>query len=368
MVITTGACLKMICKRLRQNTTIQFYNMKRIWICGLILCFAFSCNKTSPPDPGPPVPPVNTDFVKGADISWLTEMEGAGRKFYNSTGTEKECMQLLKDIGMNAIRLRVWVDPAAPAWNNTADVVAKAVRAKNLGMKIMIDFHYSDTLADPGHQAKPAVWASQDFNTLKQSLANHTSTVLNALKTSGVTPAWVQVGNETNDGMLWPDGKASTNMNNFAQLVIAGYNAVKAVDASIKVIVHVSNGYDNSLFRWIFDGLKNNGAQWDIIGMSLYPSPANWSTLNSQCLVNMNDMVSRYAKDVMVLEVGMSWDQAAACNSFLADLITKVKSVSGGRGLGVLYWEPEAYNNWQGYSLGAFDNSGKPTAALNAFN
>jgi arabinogalactan endo-1,4-beta-galactosidase len=81
----------------------------------------------------------------------------------------------------------------------------------------------------------------------------------------------------------------------------------------------------------------------------------------------MNDMVSRYNKDVMVVEVGMSWDQPAACNSFIADLITKVKSLPNNRGLGVLYWEPECYNNWQGYSKGAFDNSGKPTTALNAF-
>ena len=341
--------------------------MKRFFFI-LLACALCSCDRSgSGGSNPPPTPPVNTDFVKGADISWLTEMEASGRKFYNNAGVEKECMQLLKDLGMNAIRLRVWVNPSS-GWNNTADVLAKAIRAKNLGMKIMIDFHFSDTWADPGHQTKPAAWASQDLNTLKQSLANHTTSVLNTLKTNGITPAWVQVGNETNDGMLWPDGKASVNMNNFAQLVIAGYNAVKAVDASIKVIVHISNGYDNNLFRWIFDGLKNNGAQWDIIGLSLYPTPSNWSALNNQCLSNMNDMVSRYNKDVMVLEVGMSWDQATACNSFLTDLITKVRAVSGGRGLGVLYWEPEAYNNWQGYSLGAFDNSGKPTVALNAFN
>lgn len=341
--------------------------MKRFFFIFLVYA-TFSCNKSASDGSNSPAPPpVNTDFVKGADISWLTQMEAAGRKFYNNAGVEKECMQLLKDLGMNAIRLRVWVDPVS-GWNNTADVLAKAIRAKNLGMKIMIDFHFSDTWADPGHQTKPASWASQDLNTLKQSLANHTTSVLNTLKTNGITPAWVQVGNETNDGMLWPDGKASVNMNNFAQLVIAGYNAVKAVDASIKVIVHISNGYDNNLFRWIFDGLKNNGAQWDITGLSLYPTPSNWSALNNQCLSNMNDMVSRYNKDVMVLEVGMSWDQGTACNSFLTDLITKVRTVSGGRGLGVLYWEPEAYNNWQGYTLGAFDNSGKPTAALNAFN
>lgn len=330
----------------------------------------FNCKRSKTgddPTPPPPTPPVTTsEFVKGADIGWLTQMESSGIKFYNSSGVQQDCIQILKGLGMNTIRLRVWVNPAG-GWNGTADVVAKAVRAKNLGMKIMIDFHYSDSWADPGQQTKPAAWASQDFATLKQSLSTHTTQVLNSLKNNGVTPAWVQVGNETNDGMLWPDGKASANMNNFAQLVNAGYNAVKAVDTSIKVIVHISNGNDNSLFRWIFDGLKNNGAQWDIIGMSLYPEVGTWATLNAQCLANMNDMVSRYNKEVMIVEVGMSWDQAAACNSFITDLISKVKSVPNNKGLGVLYWEPECYNNWQGYSKGAFDNTGKPTAALNAF-
>lgn len=294
-------------------------------------------------------------------------MEAAGKKFYNSSGTEKDCVQLLKDIGMNAIRLRVWVDPA-DGWCNTADLVTKAVRVKALGMKILLDFHYSDSWADPGKQNKPAAWVGQNFATLVQSLASHTTSVLNALKANNIIPTWVQIGNETNDGMLWPDGKASTNMSNFAQLVNAGYNAVKAVDASIKVIVHISNGYDNSLFRWIFDGIKSNGAQWDIIGMSLYPTASNWSTLNSQCLANMNDMIARYGKDVMIVEIGMSWNEPAACNSFISDLIAKVKSIPNGKGLGVFYWEPESYNNWQGYTLGAFDNNGRPTSALNAFN
>jgi arabinogalactan endo-1,4-beta-galactosidase len=294
-------------------------------------------------------------------------MEATGRKFYNSGGTEQECIALLKSLGMNTIRLRVWVNPAG-GWNNSADVVAKAVRAKNLGMRIMVDFHYSDTWADPGQQAKPAVWVGQDLATLKTSLYNHTFNVLTDLKNNGVTPEWVQVGNETNDGMLWPDGRASTNMNNFAQLINAGYDAVKAVSTTIKVIVHVSNGWDNNLFRWLFDGLKNNGGKWDVTGMSLYPTAANWATLNSQCLTNMNDMVARYGKEVMVVEVGMSWDQPATCNAFIADLIFKTKAVTGNKGLGVLYWEPQAYNGWQGYTLGAFDNSGKPTAALNAFS
>lgn len=334
-----------------------------IFIC--IILALIACKKKKVKDVGTN-PPVSSAFAKGADVSWVTQMESFGIKFYNSSGTEQECMALMKSLFMNTIRLRVWVNPSN-TWNSTADVVAKAVRAKNQGMRIMIDFHYSDTWADPGNQTKPAAWAGQDFSTLKTSVYNYTDSVLTQLKNNNVSPEWVQVGNETNDGMLWPDGRASLNMSNFAQLINSGYDAVKSVFPSAKVIVHISNGYDNSLFRWMFDGLTANGAKYDVIGMSLYPTASNWSSYNTQCLANMNDMVARYNKEVMVVEVGMSWDSASACKAFLSDLISKTKSVSGGKGLGVLYWEPEAYNNWQGYSLGAFDNTGKPTAALDAF-
>lgn len=342
----------------------------------LLLLFTLpECKKSSAatdttvtPAPVIPAPPVTTPFfAKGADVSWLTQMEASGIKFYNSIGTEKECMQLMKDLGMNSIRLRVWVNPS-DGWCNSADLLIKATRAKNLGMKILLDFHYSDVWADPGHQLKPAAWASLDFAGLKDAVYQHTFSVMNLLKTNNITPEWVQVGNETNDGMLWPDGKASTNMSNFAQLVNAGYDAVKAVSSASKVIVHISNGHDNSLFRWIFDGLKNNNAKWDVIGMSLYPTAATWATMTSQCKSNMVDMISRYGKEIMICEVGMSWDQATACKEFISDIITKNKSLPDNKGLGVFYWEPESYNNWVGYTLGAFDNSGKPTIALDAFN
>jgi len=116
----------------------------------------------------------------------------------------------------------------------------------------------------------------------------------------------------------------------------------------------------------MYDGLKSNGAKWDIIGMSLYPSIADYTTKDAQCLANINDMISRYGTPVMVVEVGMEADQASTARAFLTDIITKVNSVSNAQGLGVFYWEPEAYN-WQSYGLGAFDNSGKPTIALDAF-
>jgi arabinogalactan endo-1,4-beta-galactosidase len=135
------------------------------------------------------------------------------------------------------------------------------------------------------------------------------------------------------------------------------------------VIVHLSSGYNNSLFEWMFDGLKANGAQWDIIGMSLYPSynstTTDWQTNDSECLANINTLVARYSTPVMIVEVGMPESPASTARDFLTDIITKVNTVAGGNGLGVFYWEPEAYNN--GYGLGAFDSTGKPTIALDAF-
>ncbi len=310
-------------------------------------------------------------FAKGADVGWVTEMEAAGIKFYNSKGEEQECMQILKDKGMNSIRLRAWVNPAK-GWNNTKDVVVKAKRAQSLGMKLMIDFHYSDDWADPGKQPIPTAWSALIFADMKTALYNYTKGVMDTLKLNNITPDWVQVGNETNDGMLWEVGRASKSMSNFAGFVKAGYDAVKAVSPSTLVIVHLSNGYDNAMFRWMFDGLKANGATWDIIGMSLYPSYApegvsGWSTVNEHCLSNMNDMIARYGTPVMIVEVGMPYDQPDASKAFLVDIIAKTKSIANGKGVGVFYWEPECYSKWNGYTLGAFDDSGKPTIALDAF-
>ncbi|MFI5158596.1 MAG: glycosyl hydrolase 53 family protein, partial [Sphingobacteriales bacterium] len=229
-----------------------------------------------------------------------------------------------------------------------------------------IDFHYSDVWADPGDQNKPAAWANLTTANLITTLGSYTSGVMDTLKMNAITPNWVQVGNETDNGMLWQDGQASTHMATFAALISSGYNAVKAVSPSTKVIVHISNGFNNSLFEWMFDGLKANGAKWDIIGMSLYPTISNYTTLDAQCLANINDMVTRYGTPVMIVEVGMEADQPATTKAFLTDILQKVHSVNNKQGLGVFYWEPEAYN-WQGYGLGAFDNTGKPTVALDAF-
>ena len=305
-------------------------------------------------------------FAKGADVGWLSQMEAGGIKFYNSAGAPQDCLQVLQGCGIDSVRLRVWVNPSG-GWCGQAEVVKLAVRAKQRGLRIMIDFHYSDYWADPGKQTKPAAWAGHGISQLTTEVGQHTTNVLQALKAAGVTPEWVQIGNETNDGMLWEDGRASVSMSNFAGLITRGYHAVKQVFPHAKVIVHLSNGFDHALFRWMFDGLKANGAEYDVIGLSLYPTAENWAALNTQALANMNDLVARYGKEVIVAEVGLEVGDAAAAKSFLSDIISNTKTVPGGKGLGVFYWEPECYNNWQGYTKGAFGADGRPTVAMDAF-
>ena len=307
-------------------------------------------------------------FAKGADISWLTQMEASNYVFYNKAGQAKDLFQLLQsDYGMNTIRLRVWVNPPG-GYNNAADVLAKALRAKALGMRLLIDFHYSDTWADPGAQTKPVAWQGYTVAQLKQAVYDHTTTVMTLLRTNNITPEWVQVGNENNDGMLWPEGRVTVNgFANFAAFIDQGYAAVKAASPTSKVIVHVANGENNALFRYNFDGLLANGARWDVIGLSLYPDAATWNTYTMRAQANMNDMVVRYpGKEVMVVETGLDNYVPIATREMLRDLIAKTQAVPSSKGLGVLYWEPQVYN-WQGYGKGAWGSNNAATVALDGF-
>ena len=308
---------------------------------------------------------VKAQFANGADVGWLSQMEDKGYVFKDNSGIQKNCLDILKEEGINALRFRVWVNPIA-GYCGKKDVAYMAQRADSMGFKIMIDFHYSDYWADPGKQNKPAAWVGHSLPQLLTDIYNHTYEVLDTLKSLGVVPEWVQIGNEVNDGMLWEDGRASKHMNNFAAMINSGYNAVKAVDSTIQVVVHLSNGHDDPLYRWMFDGLKNNGAKWDVIGMSVYPYWANlpWAVDDSLALNTMKDVIARYHTKVMVCETGYLYNKPIEANHFLLDLIEKTKSVGG---LGVFYWEPECYN-WQNYQLGAWDPvSKKPSAALDAF-
>ena len=178
---------------------MKVYIKKLSWLWMCIGIFGMGSCKD---DNAAPAMPDQDSFAKGADISWITEMEATGISFYNQAGIATDGLKLLRSLGMNAVRLRVWVDPAN-GWCNKEDVLVKAYRAHHLGMRIMIDFHYSDHWADPGQQNKPAAWGSLSLDELKAAVAEHTKEVLQLLKDNGITAEWVQVGNETGNGMLW---------------------------------------------------------------------------------------------------------------------------------------------------------------------
>lgn len=310
-------------------------------------------------------------FAKGADVSWLPQMEATGYRFYDTDGKEKDCLQLLKERGMNTIRLRVFVNPSQDKTNghcSKEETVAMALRAQKAKIRIMIDFHYSDTWADPAKQAKPAAWANLSFDALQKKVYEHTFDVLTALKKAGVTPEWVQVGNEIPGGMLWPDG-STNNWAQLAQLLNKGYEATKAVNAKIKVIVHVDEGNNNEKFRWFFDKATEHQVKYDVIGLSYYPFwiKKDYSETIADLQKNLNDMASRYQKEVMVVEVGGVDEQVQNTKELLTATIKAVRAVPNNKGLGVLYWEPQGAKSWSGYGLSAWQPDGKPSPALDAF-
>lgn len=312
-------------------------------------------------------------FALGGDISWLPQMEASGYKFYSDEGVEQDCFKILKEHGFNTIRLRTFVNPSLDKFSghcSKEETVAMALRAQKWGMRVMIDFHYSDSWADPGKQRKPKAWEGHDFPALLKDLYDYTYDVMTALKTAGVFPEWVQVGNEIPGGMIYPEG-STANWGQLAQLINKGYDAIKAVSPKTKVILHIDQGNNSKRFINWFDNAKANGAKYDVIGFSYYPwwlkDKPDYTLSIDDLGNNLKDMASRYGKEVMVVEAGGEDTNPGNTYDMLVAVIKKVKEVPGGKGLGVLYWEPEGARSWSRYALSAWGADGKPTRALDAF-
>jgi len=326
----------------------------------LLTVFLQSCQKEIP-----------TAIAKGADVSWLPQMEATGYQFLDENGREADVLQLLKDRGMDAVRLRIFVNPSDDPWSGHCDkdaTVAMALRAQKIGMRVMANFHYSDSWADPGKQNKPEAWKDLPFEELVQAVYDHTYEVVSALKNAGVTLEWVQVGNEIPGGMLWPDGHTD-QWPQLAQLLNAGYKATKAVDPNIRVIMHVDEGHNQEKFRNFYDRATELGVQYDIIGLSYYPYwvKKDWTETIDGLRQNLIDLVERYDKDVMVVEVGGEDHMVENTRDLLKATIEAVRNVPNGRGLGVFYWEPQGARSWSKYGLSAWGEDGRPSPALDAF-
>lgn len=337
--------------------------------CGLAAsAFAADAVKTRPFNAMP------ADFIKGADISTLLEAEQHGAKFYNQNGQQQDAIAILKANGVNYVRLRLWVDPQDASGktygggsNNLENTIALAKRVKALGLKLLLDFHYSDFWTDPGKQFKPKAWEKMDYPQLKTAIHDYTRDTIARFKQEGVLPDMVQIGNEINGGMLWPEGKSwgqgGGEFDRLAGLLNAAISGLKenlTGGEQVKIMLHLAEGTKNDTFRWWFDEIAKRGVPFDIIGLSMY---TYWNGPISALKANMDDISRRYNKDVIVVEAayGYTLDNCDnAENSFQAkeekdggypgtvqgqydyihDLMQSVIDVPDHRGKGIFYWEP----------------------------
>jgi arabinogalactan endo-1,4-beta-galactosidase len=308
----------------------------------------------------------STLTMLGADVSSLQHAEDLGAKYYYANGTAGDALQILKDNGVNYIRLRIWVNPKN-GYNNETKVLAFAKSVKAKGLKLLIDFHYSDTWADPGHQSKPAAWANHNISQLQTDVYNYTYGVCTALKQQGTTPDSVQIGNEINTGMLWPQGQVTNNnFTNLGLLLKSGYNATKACNSGTQVIIHTADADSDAHARWFYDGIRAQGVNWDITGLSYY---CYWHGSMSNMSSVVSDMRSRYGKSVIIAETSYPFTTANAdsqantissstpCAGYPATLTGQynnfrdvLAAARSGGAIGVFYWEPTwiatAGNGW----------------------
>ena len=346
------------------------------------------------------------EFIKGMDLSSLEAVEDAGGQFYDENGKKiTDILSYLKqDKEVNYVRLRIWNNPTtsfdAGDYCNAEHTIEMAQRIKQAGLKFLLDFHYSDTWADPSYQSKPAAWENLTFTELKQAMYDYTADILNRLKEVGAYPDMVQIGNEISGGMLWDDGYID-NLDNLAQLLNSGISAVRNATPSnqnTKIMIHLAEGGDQERFEYFFDNMIERGVtDFDIIGMSYYPY---WHGTPQDLKNNMNNVVKKYQKEVVVAEtsypqtyddadsqpnlIGKEETDTAGLDAsvenqklMLETVFNTVANVDNDKGLGVFYWEPlwlpvdgvgvakGQGNEWDNQIL--FDANFKELDSLNAY-
>ena len=342
-------------------------------------------------------------FLAGADISMLPEIEKLGGAFRDGDGQPADAVRVLRDHGCNLFRLRLFVDPTDDfdkSYGATQDleyVVALARRVKAVNARFMLDLHYSDTWADPGKQFKPAAWKDLEFDALQRQVHDYTAAVLKRLGDEDVMPDMVQVGNEIAGGMLWPDGKVlgaaagqeDQQWQKFARLFNAGARAcreAKRPDGKpIRVVLHIHGGGKNGLPRWFFEKFARYQGDFDVIALSFYPA---WDDSLDQLKLSMAEVIHLFHKDVLVAETSYPWrtmpEHAAKATmrwphtpqgqaQFLRDLAVAIRSAPERRGIGFIWWYPEAVplpgrHVWRGGAEALFDEQGRPLPALGVFD
>ena len=316
------------------------------------------------------------EFVAGADMSHLVFFEDRGI-VYRDGGAPEDALIILRRRGLNCVRLRLFTSSAQQAQANPYDstnnldyTLPLAVRVKNAGLQFMLDFHYSDSWADPGKQTKPAAWIDFSFAQLEQQMYEYNSNVIAAFKAAGALPEYVQVGNEITQGLLWPDGKVGGSSDTPAQwqklgvLLKAAIRGIRdaAGAPTPRIVIHIDRGGDWAGTQWFFDNLRQQQVEFDFIGESYYPWWHGSLDALRHCLTNA---AARYGKPLMIAETAFPWDTNSApivgINpgpdgqvAFIVELAKIIRKVPEGRGLGIFWWGSE-YQFIPGVGLAGFD-------------
>ena len=318
------------------------------------------------------------DYAIGADVSFLKDAEDKGKAFQED-GVTKPGLQIFKDHGYNWIRLRLFYKPTNLP-NNLNYTIALAQSAKKLGFHFLLDFHYSDTWADPGKQFTPREWEGMTHSQLVQAVFDYTKQTIAAFQEAGVPPDMVQVGNEISNGMLWPDGKLPQAWDNFADLVKAGIAGVEAgagANPRPRIMIHIDRGGDKAGTKNFIDKLNSYHVAYDVIGQSYYPW---WHGSLNDLRENLSFMAQEYKKDIIVVETAYNWRPAEYTKrqgpfpetpdgqrQFLDEVNRVVQETPGGLGKGVFWWEP-AVSGGRIESRGYFDDKGNVLPVITVFD
>jgi arabinogalactan endo-1,4-beta-galactosidase len=299
----------------------------------------------------PGAPAGAADYAIGADLSFLKQAEDWGTAFKDE-GKARPGLQIFKDHGYNWVRLRLFHSPKTLP-NNLEYTIALAKAAREMGFKFLLDFHYSDTWADPGKQFTPVAWKGKSHEELVTAVFEYTRDTIAAFHKAGVPPDMVQIGNEVIHGMLWPDGKLPDRWDNFADLLKTGIRGVEAGRGDgprSRIMIHIDRGADRRGTQAFFDRLKSYNVEFDVIGQSYYPW---WHGTLLDLRENLAFMSNAYQKDILLVEVAYCWrpteyrkrpgpfpETPEGQRAFLDEVNRLVLATPGGRGVGVFWWEP----------------------------
>jgi arabinogalactan endo-1,4-beta-galactosidase len=310
-----------------------------------------------------PAAPAATTFFKAVDISWAPQMQAHGYSWKNAGGQSQDLLTILKGYGINAVRLRTFVNPNGDPANghcSITEVAAFAKKVKDAGMSIMLDYMFGDTWNSVGVQNPPGAWKNMNYSQMLSAMNSYVSQTMNVMKSNNVLPTWVQIGNEINSGICHPIGSVS-NPGQMAGLLGAAYNQVKQVSPSTTVCIHLAQPQKYDSMQTFFSRYAGNGGKWDMSVFSSYGS----ASLAGGIVANMKKISDTYHKPFMQTEFGGPVSKVSSTESALVAYLKALKS-NGGQGL--FYWEPECMSPFTGYGNGAWNSSTRqPTAIMDGF-